>query len=393
MRNVKNYLLFGIIVVLQFSALRGDEADPLAHWRSGIQVKPVASHRDRHVIHSYFNTCPESPDGKYVVYFTSQTADGESGDVRILQRSTGKETVVAANVTAEDAHRAACQQWSNGGKTVVYHDCRDRRWYVIAVDLATGKTRILAEDRQAAFGSPTSPWVPIYGCHWNPGQHHDLELVNVVTGEIRTVVKLADVVKTYGEWIEREFGTTDVSIFFPIISPDNNRVFFKMARPGGGTDFRSKKASYRAGKIVYDLEQQRFVRLFEKWGHPSWSPDSQRIFEKGNFVIDVTTGKSRRCAPSCFSNHPTIAPHGRLFVTDADVTKREYGNPGDWAIAVGSMISDEFVVLDVFGNTQGARSWRRSHPHPVFSTDGQRIYYNVNEGPWTTLLVAASESR
>jgi hypothetical protein len=393
MRHVKRYAVMGIILVLQFNVLRAEDTDHLAPWRSGVQVKRVASHADRHVIHSYFNTCPESPDGKYVVYFTSQTADGESGDIRILERSTGKETLLATNVTAEDAHRAACQQWSHGGKTVVYHDCRDRRWYVMGVDVASNKTRILAKDRQVAFGSPTSPWVPIYGCHWNPGEHRDLELVNVVTGEIETPLELADVVKTYGKWIEEEFGSTDVSIFFPIISPNNQRVFFKMARPGGGTDFRSKRASYRAGKIVYDLEEQRFIRLFEKWGHPSWLPDSQQILEKGNFAIDVTTGKSRRCAPSCISNHPSIAPHGRLFVTDADVTKRKYGNPGDWAVAVGSMISDDFVLLDIFGNTRGAKSWRRSHPHPVFSADGKRIYYNVNEGPWTTLMVATSDSR
>src|SRR5262245_60670486 len=59
--------------------LRADDADPLAPWRSGVIVHPVTPHRDRHVIHSYFNTRPESPDGKYVLYYTSTTAEGESG--------------------------------------------------------------------------------------------------------------------------------------------------------------------------------------------------------------------------------------------------------------------------------------------------------------------------
>ena len=188
--------------------------DPLAPWRD-VKPQPVAPHVDRHVIHAYFNTCPESPDGKYVLYYTSGTPEGEKGDIRILERATGKETILAQDITTEDAHRAACQQWSNGGKTVVYHDCRNGRWRVVAVDIETRKETVLAEDRQVGFGSPTGTSVAIYGCHWNPGPHRDLEIVNVVTGEIRTAVKVQDVVQEYKEYVEKTFKTTDISIFFP----------------------------------------------------------------------------------------------------------------------------------------------------------------------------------
>ncbi|HSG69365.1 MAG TPA: hypothetical protein VLA12_03075, partial [Planctomycetaceae bacterium] len=289
------------------------------------------------------------------------------------------------------AHRAACQQWSNNGQTVVYHEFRDDRWFVMAADPATRETKVLAEDRQVCFGSPTSPWVPIYGCHWNPGQYRDLQLVHVETGEIKTIVTVKEVVAEYGDWIQQKFGTTDISIFFPIVSPDDKRVFFKLSHPSGGDDFRSKRASTREGCVVYDLEQSRFVRLFEKWGHPSWSPDGEAIFNIGNVSTDVITGKSQRFAPSCISNHPTLSPDGRTFVTDADVTKRNYGNPGDWAIAVGSTAKDDFVLLHVFGNTKGATSWRHNHPHPAFNPDGRRVYYNINESNWTTLMVAEME--
>ena len=221
------------------------QSDPALHpWKSP-RIHAVANFGDRHVIHSYFNTSPESPDGKYVLYYTSGTRDGENGDLRIQERATGKETIIAREITAEDAHRAACQQWSNGGKTVLYHDCRDGRWTVVAVDIATGEERVLAEDRQLGFGSPTGRLAPIYGCHWNPGPHRDLELVDVVTGELRTAVKVEDVVREYGEWIQETFGTKDISIFFPILSADEKKVFFKLSRPGGGNDFRSKSASLR----------------------------------------------------------------------------------------------------------------------------------------------------
>ena len=82
--------------------------DPLACWSEGVKVRAVDSDASRHSIHAYFNASPESPDGTRVVYFTSTTREGESGEIRILERSSGRETVVASEVIAEDAHRAAC---------------------------------------------------------------------------------------------------------------------------------------------------------------------------------------------------------------------------------------------------------------------------------------------
>jgi hypothetical protein len=273
---------------------------------------------------------------------------------------------------------------------VVYHDVREGRWCIVAIDVSTLKQTVLAWDRQVGFGSSQTPWVPVYGCHWNPGPHRDLELIHVETGEIQKPVTIKDVVEAYSGQVQKIFGTKDISIFFPVMSPDGNKVFFKLSRPGGGTDFRSKNASYRQSKVVYDLANGQFIRFIEKWGHPSWDPSSKAIFEYGNELMDLETGKTKRPAPSSISNHPSIAPDGRVFVTDADVSKRPFGRPGFWAIAVGSMSADDFVVLTVFDNTQGAKTWRHNHPHPAFSPDGKRIYYNVNDGPWTRLYVAES---
>lgn len=377
-----------LVLAVRVHAYADDPADSFAFWSGGVKIRPVAPDENRHSIHSYFNACPESPDGKYVLYYTSVTAEGESGDIRLLERATGKETIIAADITTEDAHRAACQQWADGGKSIVYHDCRDGRWRVMAVDVATLKRKVLAEDRQVGFGSSGHPWIPVYGCHWNPGPHRDLELIHVETGETRKPVTVRQVIEQYGDWIQEKFGTKEISIFFPVLSPDGRKVFFKLARPSGGNDFRSKQASFREGNVVYDLSESRFIRLIERWGHPSWSPDSNSIFEIGKDLIDLKTGRSQRFAPSSPANHPSLSPDGKVFVSDADVSKRDFGKPGDWAIVVGDTQTDRFAIIDQFNNTGGANSWRRSHPHPAFSADGRRIYYNVSEGDWTRLFVA-----
>src|SRR5207253_11119051 len=95
-------------------------SDPLAAWKSRVKVSAVSG-KNHHSIHSYVNTSPESPDGRWVLFYASTTANGYEGEIRIRERATGKETVLAREVAVEDAHRAACQQWASGGRVVVFH--------------------------------------------------------------------------------------------------------------------------------------------------------------------------------------------------------------------------------------------------------------------------------
>jgi hypothetical protein len=362
-------------------------ADPLAGWRAA-RIAPVGP-PDAHSIHAYFNASPESPDGKQVLYYASTDVDADSGQLVVVERATGQRRVVARIAKVEDAHRAACQQWSDGGRGIAFHDCRAGRWLVAVADPATGAERILAQDRQLGFGAVADHRVPIYGCHWNPGAHRDLEFADVRDGTVTTAVAIADVVSTYGDWVRKEFVDDAVSVFFPVVSPDGRKVFFKVARGRGGDDFRGMDASHRDGKVVWDLAAGRPIRLLPTWGHPSWAPDSGGIFEKGNVLTTLVDGANRQFAKGSPSDHPSLSPDGRLFVTDADISRREGSRPGEWGIIVGSTADDgTWIVVHRFLNTGGATSWRHPHPHPAFSADGRRIYFNVSEGPWTRLHVA-----
>src|SRR5215831_7070256 len=164
-----------------------DDRDPVLRW-TGAVGRPVSSIRDRHTIHTYFNVSPESPDGRRVLYYTSVTPEAHSGEIRIQERATGKETVLVRNLDCEDAHRVACQQWCCGDRSVVFHDLRNGEVVTAAVDIATGIERVLAKGRMVSFSTQQSDWVPIYGVHFQPGKYTDVELLNVATGEIRTVV-------------------------------------------------------------------------------------------------------------------------------------------------------------------------------------------------------------
>ena len=371
----------------------------VGRWAAAV-VRPVSDIEDRHTIHAYFNVSPESPDGRYVVFFASRERSGEHGDIVILNRESGEERVVAADIATEDAHRAACQQWALGSRFVVYHKPVGTRWRVMVWERETGRTRVLAEGWQLGFGTPCAnpsvPWVPVYGCHWNPGDHRDFTLVNVETGEIRTVCSLETAVASApADWLRSTFGPTGPeSVFFPVLSHDGSRAFFKLARGRGGNDWRSPRASIREGKVVMDVATGRPLRFFRTWGHPSWHPDGTAILEKGNFVQNIATGQIVTLA-SIPTDHPSFSPNGRLFTSDGKEDKETFEQTGIRVVSVAPatdsrLRTSDFPTARVWRgvDTLGAASWRRPHLHPVFSPDSNRLYFNVSDGPWTRLHVA-----
>ncbi len=398
------------VPLLFAAALRLSAADdPLAPWRSGVKISEVAPKPGRHTIHSYFNTCPESPDGKFVLFYSSTAPDAHRGEVVIRDRATGDEKVLATNINAEDAHRVACQQWVSGGKRVVFHGERDKQWFVGCVDLDTMKERILAKNRLAGWGQPNADIVPLYSPHWNPGEHRDLDLINVATGEKRTGVTVDALKQAYPDWFAKTFGEQKPSIFFPILSPDLKRVFFKMAL-ATSDDPRSSKASARQGLICYSLEEKRFLYMNPKWGHPSWQPDSRHITEVHYTVFDSNDGKAtvnpgmptkaaRAKAAAegtplpelplrdVSGDHPSVSPDGKIVVTDTIMTSFG-GARNEWGVVLADTKGTGQIIIHHFDNSRGAKSWRVSHPHPVFSGDGRRIYYNVSDGEFTRLFVA-----
>jgi hypothetical protein len=198
------------------------------------------------------------------------------------------------------------------------------------------------------------------------------------------VVSAEAVRAQYPELVAKVFGDGALSIYFPILSPDQKRVVFKMSHPLGG-DFRSAKASVRELLIGYDIAGRRFLFGHSRWGHPAWHPDSRTLINVPTVLIDSNDGSVRPIPgmPKFSGSHPSISPDGRVFVTDIIADNRRQSG-----VAAGDIEGAWHVTLHEFDGSKGATSWRPSHPHPVFSPDGRRIYFNVNAGPWTQLYVA-----
>lgn len=362
-------------------------------WKNAAPAHLVRN-AEEHGMHSYYVTCPESPNGEWIVLFTSKDPEGQVGEVRIINRKNGMEKVLAEGVTAEDAHRQAYQQWIQGGKAVVYQDLRDGEWQVICVDIESLQKKVLARGRQVGFGAPKGTVIPLHGLHWAPGDYRNLELVDTVSGEIHTALTMDQVRKDWPEWIAKQFGTKPLSIFFPVLSPDGKRVFFKLSQVEDGK-FRSPGASKREGLIAYDLENKKPLFLRGQWGHPAWSADSKLIITPQSVIINSDNGEETVIPgmPKFPGSHTGFHPDGRLVATDSYL-RGENIPPGWWSIVVIDRETSEYcTVHEMHEANGGAKSWRPPHPHPVFSSDGQRLYFNVNQGGWTRLYVVDAAAK
>jgi Tol biopolymer transport system component len=158
---------------------------------------------------------------------------------------------------------------------------------------------------------------------------------------------------------------------------------------GRPRSFSRKEASDRECLIGYDLEHSRFLFFRAKWGHPAWHPDSRTLINVPNLLGDSDTGKERTIPnlPAFPGSHPSISPDGKLFATDTTLEKFG-GKKHEWGMVVGDLEGERYRILHRFDNSKGAQSWRVSHPHPIFSPDGKRVYFNVSQGLWTELHVA-----
>lgn len=217
-----------LILACGIASTLADEPSPLDAWKDAT-VRPVLESAVCHTIHMYYVASPESPDGKHVLVFMSADRAGYKGDVVIVERTTGKTNNLARNVVTEDAHRVACQQWLSGGRRVVFHDLRDGEWVVAAVDVATGVERVLAGGRQVGIGSPSGDVIPVIGLHWLADDFADIELLDSQTGARTPVVTAAAVREAYPELISELFGDSPVSLYYPILSPDGQRLYFNVS--------------------------------------------------------------------------------------------------------------------------------------------------------------------
>ncbi len=337
-------------------------------------------------IHTYFDVIPESPNGKHITYFTFDGKPFNHGTVYIANRD-GSNPVAVKNCPG-NAHCGAHQGWLNNEQIYFSADGK-----IFLADLNGNITQeingaIDTIDQKHRRGLIHSSGLRIYGGH--PGKEACWR-VDLDTGEMIELLNR----ETAKNLIKEEY---DLSIV-----PDD-ALKFKHTKwaPDGKNWFvvfnnikywREHNDVPRIKVIIAADENGGNLRLIDSFNHhPNWLPDSSGIYA---FAAEKTvmkwnadgSGKSSAATLSA-EGHPCISPDNRLMSCDTHSGPvKDQTSILLYSLETGNeetLAEMEFPIVDWQVNHPPRRL---CHPHPVWSHDGKRLYFNGIENNTPGLYV------
>jgi len=325
--------------------------------------------------HTYYDFCPWSPDGRLILF--SSLPVGED-----LQ-PFGHDTLASPNgcVNVMDAETWAIRQIApqaiymrHGGAFCMWHRLRNEVFYrrdldhTAAVDVETGAERLLpGRVRQL---SPDGRFAAAATrCVHGHGQGKAIGVMDVETGELREIV---DREQLHALAPNRdEFTAEDLVLGNAKWHPDGEHILVTgwiYPRP------QARRSLYVVGR---DGTGARWLTHFAH--HHSWSPDGASVLfndsydtpdgrREGRMYFVDFDGSNRRIAfDEPVGSHPLLHPTGdRIVDSDAE---------GIWQVHLGEQRLERLAEF-----THPFRmDHHGTHPHPVWSRDGEGVLYNSAE--------------
>jgi Tol biopolymer transport system component len=169
--------------------------------------------------------------------------------------------------------------------------------------------------------------------------------------------------------------TREFNNMTPAFSPDGDRIAFYSSREGGGI-------------FLMTATGESITRLSDSGFWPSWSPDGREIVVclgtfnspmdlgssvPGLMAVDVKSGKKRDIVKRGIALQPAWSPHG--FRVAFFGLRPNSGQRDIWTVAAdGSEAETDAQALKAVTNDP-ALDWS-----PVWSPDGQHLYFSSNRG-------------
>lgn len=339
-------------------------------------------------IHFYYDVCPESPDGRRIVYFRFRDTVPGPGEVVVADRDGGNARAVLAIDEPADRHSAARQQWVDDD-TISCCPGDGCRLRTTLVSLTDGTRRDLRG--AARMISPKAP-LALTTLH----DFQDLVamtddavyLLDLRSGGVRPLFTVAEALKLHPQGAD---------------FPGSERVMFLHTKwsPGGARFFVIASNVYRIGKeeqarrinsvFVAEADGSGLRYLCEEYHHPVWGPDDDHVYcfrpsatggELGMkwwggyqdlVSVPVAGGREEVVFSGLAGKHLCVSPDGRRVVADATHwPSSERATIFIYTVGLGA----PEAVLEL---TQRDFSQRGCHLHPTWARDGNRIYFNSME--------------
>jgi hypothetical protein len=337
-------------------------------------------------IHTYFDVVPESPDGEMITWFAFHGKPLTEGAV-IVSDITGKNQVKVMDCIG-NPHCGARQGWldnehiyfSAQGSVFVAH----RNGSI--VNKISGSIDTIHQGSRR--GLSHSNCIRKYG--GTPPDKEACYRIDIDTGEMKKILSFHEALALLKEHADLT-GVPEESLSFKHTkwAPDGKQWFVVFNNVKSG---RTIDNIPRVKVILAADENGDDLRYIDTFGHhPNWLPDSSGIYafsenrKKTIYSWDTKGGNKKVLAKFSCEGHPCVSPDERYITTDG----HDYPENGKACVILKDLsIGHEELIAEM---DSPAVTWqtdhpprRVCHPHPAWSSDSTRLYFNMieNELPY-----------
>ncbi len=339
----------------------------------------------------YYDKCPWSDDGNYLLALRVKNASTEAdsakpADIVRINLST-KEAEKIAVTHSWNVQQGCMAQWLSDGE-ILYNDFRDGKYCAVVLDLETKAERIIpmpvyamSQDRKTALSldfSRLHRLRPGYGYANIPDAFKDdkcpdstcIWKIDIASGSVIPLLKYTDF--AFFEPKESMTGA-EHKINHLMISPDGNRFMVLHRWFQNGVKYTRLVTCGMDGSDMYNLSDDDFV------SHCCWKNNEEILSYlnknesgKGYYLMRDKTREYERCWEElAMDGHPTYSCDGQYVVTDTYPNRRRMQS---LYIMHGSQVSKIAQVFSPFkygGDT-------RCDLHPRWSKDGSYICFDAS---------------
>ena len=336
---------------------------------SDLRIRRVSG--DAPAVHGYYDLCPESLDGRRVVYFEFAGKVPGPGSV-VVARPDGSERRTVAEAVPGGAHTGALQQWADAD-TVVFNHRGDGGDTTVLICTSDGSRRELPGS--ARMVSPDGRWALSHP----PADRRSVALTGLQGGPRRELFTAEQALALHPgrDRVEKpevlRFQNTKWS-------PDGASFLAVFTNEGYR---RSHPELPRVKSILVAEADGANLRYLKEFGHhPMWSPDGSFVYcfdrlpNGGQSLVaqPADGGNPREIWPESPGVHATLTRDGSRVVADAF----NWPARGRGGILLYNVASGDCRPLARFAMPDTTHE-TGCHPHPVWSRDQRRVYFNAAE--------------
>jgi hypothetical protein len=406
-------------------------------YRKGRTLVPVTgvTPDDGFYLHTFYDVCPWSPDGRYlvVINFPYQRRKPEWGSIADLRLIDLQERTIQTiyRTKAWSFQLGASAQWDRVHNQYVYcNDIIDEKPVCVRIDLETREARAFSgvmysvspdgryvispnlmtmNAHQYGYAVPDLPPAPGEPGRFTPGDmpNEGLWRTDLETNETTLLVPFPEFAARVADPAFYDGGV--FYLFHSKINPQNDKIM-QVVRYHKGEDTNSRNPSLftmdiDGGNLVQCLTREQWSHrgdVTNAGNHPNWHPDGRHIvmncvpkwlgdnevricrfkYDGSDFEVLVKNHYG--------GGHPTAHPGGRYAVTDA-YTKERYTVGDDLEIPIrffDLQTGEEHTLLtmptDVGGGGRSTTELDRRiggsphklDPHPAWNRDYTQLCFN-----------------